>query len=93
MAKALGPTTEFRLVIAPLWAEASTRDGEMLVPLEITNDSTQTMRNLSFEVQPTGRNPIEIEIALFGPREKFTHVVNIAEQSAPFAHRVLHFEK
>ncbi len=93
VAKALGPTSEFRLAIAPQWAEASTRDGEMLVPIDITNDSSQTVRNLSFEVQPVGRDPIEIEIALFGPGEKFTYVVNIAQQSEPLAHRVLHFEK
>lgn len=93
LAKALSPTTEFRLAIAPQWSDASKRDGGMLVPIDITNDSTQTVRNLSFEVQPVGRDPIEIEIALFGPGEKFTYVVNIAEQSEPLAHRVLHFEK
>lgn len=90
--KALAPQEDFRLTVEQRWAERSTRNGQSLVPVEITNDSSVTVRNLRLELLPKGQEPVEVEILLFGPGEQVTYVIDL-ERSATVGHRVLSYER
>ena len=90
--QATSPAQDFRLAIEAQWDKASTRDGELLVPIKLTNDSTQTVRNLRVDLMSDLPNSVEVEIALFGPGENVTYVIPLKERGE-VSHRVLSFEQ
>lgn len=90
--QATAPETDFRLEVEPEWAEASDRDGELLVPVRLVNDSTRTVRNLKVELMDETPDPIEVEIGLFGPGEQVTYVIPLTERGE-VSHKVLSYER
>lgn len=90
--KASIPPRDFRLALEAQWDRASTRDGELLVPLTLTNDSTQTVRHLRVDLMSDAPEPVEVEIDLFGPGETVTYVIPLKERGS-VSHRVLSFEQ
>lgn len=92
LSHATAPDRDFRLQTEADWSKASTRDGTLLVPVTLTNDSTQTIRNLKVELMSASSEPIEVEVMLFGPGERVTYVVPL-EERGEISHRVLSFEQ
>lgn len=90
--QAMAPETDFRLTIEPVWEEASDRDGELLVPVRLINDSTRTVRNLRVELMNETPAPIAVEVALFGPGEQVTYVIPLKERGE-VSHKVLSYER
>ncbi|NNC60686.1 MAG: hypothetical protein HKO05_11940 [Erythrobacter sp.] len=90
--QAVSPPQDFRLAIEAEWDKASSRDGELLVPIKLTNDSTQTVRNLRVDLMSDLPEPVEVEILLFGPGENVTYVIPLKERGE-VSHRVLSFEQ
>ncbi len=90
--QATAPETDFRLKVEPEWSEASDRDGELLVPVKLVNDSTRTVRNLRVELMDETPTPIEVEVGLFGPGEQVTYVIPLKERGE-VSHKVLSYER
>lgn len=86
------PTREVGLKVEPQWNEVRATDGSVLVPVEITNSSTQTIREMKLELDGGIGEPVHIDIALMGEAETLTYVAGFPRRPKNIAYRIVSYQ-
>ncbi len=90
--QALSPMTKAKLTVEPQWADARSQNDQYFLPVEIVNDSSDTIRNLTMEIDSGFGEPREIEIALMGPQETAVYTLGLPAKPADIQYTVLRYE-
>ncbi|MBB3763372.1 hypothetical protein [Sphingomicrobium lutaoense] len=88
----LQPTREVALEVKPRFEEVRASNGYQLLPLDITNVSTKTIRELKVELDVGREEPVEVEIMLFGQGETIQYVASVDEVPDQVSHRIVSYE-
>ena len=89
--KIFQPEREIALSVVPVENEARLQHGQTLLPVDITNEGSATIRDMRLELL-AGSEIHDIEIKMLGHGETVRYVISVPNKNIGIQHKIISYE-
>ena len=85
------PAKDIALEVSPRVEQAREQNGQLLLPVEIKNVGTSTIRGMELELTAASESR-EVSVPMLGESETVTFVIDVPTRDTPVSHKILSYE-
>ena len=85
------PKRDISLTVEPIADEARVQNGQILLPIDITNDGTATIRAMDLELSAAGETHT-VNITMLGHDETIRYVIDVPSKDSRVSHTIKAYE-